>query len=98
MGEEEVVDFVEDVLISVFEEDVHGEYGDWRCRGRLKFFHEKKKVEKGYNVRFTGYLIQHKSKKLYDSRLSTSLDVALRGDRTTKSTRYRPNDARMVET
>lgn len=49
-------------------------------------------------MRFTGYLIQHKSKKLYDSRLSTSLDVALRGDRTTKSTRYRPNDARMVET
>lgn len=47
MGEEKVVDFVEDVLISVFEEDVHGEYGDWRCRGRLKFFHEKKKGRKG---------------------------------------------------
>lgn len=36
-----------------------------------KFFREKK-VEMGYNVRFTGYFIQHKSKKSYDSRLSTS--------------------------
>lgn len=40
--------------------------------GQVGSFFAKKKVEKGYNVRFTGYLIQHKSKKLYDSRLSTS--------------------------
>lgn len=67
--------------------------------GQWEVFSEKKKVEKGYNVRFTGYLIQHKSKKLYDNRLSTSnWNVAVRGDRTTKSTRYRPNDAWMVET
>lgn len=46
MGEEEVVDFVEDVLISVFEEDVHGEYGYWRCRGRWKFFREKKRSKR----------------------------------------------------
>lgn len=40
--------------------------------GQVEVFSRKKKVEKGSNVRFTGYLIQHKSKKSYDSRLSTS--------------------------
>lgn len=46
MGEEEVVDFVENVLISVFEEDVHVEYGCWRCRGSGKFFPKKKRSKR----------------------------------------------------
>lgn len=46
MGEEEVVDFVEDVLISVFKEDIHGEYGCWRCRGRWEVFSRKKRSKR----------------------------------------------------
>lgn len=34
MGEEEIIDFVKNVFIRVFEDDVHGVRGERRCKRR----------------------------------------------------------------